>query len=335
MIKYITNKNMCEFFTKKISINSIGQNNSPLPNCNKKVIKESGNKYLKKNSFEDLDYSDDFFNRNTEDINSIDNNNHLTEIKIEDNNDSILKKTLSSFFDEEEPDSLNSDDIFRFIIKNEAKEKRGTKFIVEMQTFFKIFHPGNKDKYSRKLINSILEKEININLQKRCKKRQDRKYDLDNTRRKIKARFLKALRNALNKRLKLAGSKLLFNYLSHDFTINVTKEENRDVLDKTFKEVYTKDFNKNRGNEGQKSLKKMKDNFLVINYLENNETMSEQSNYNYYKNMKYREIYEEYLRSAEFEENIIKLIEEENEEYIKKYIKLALDLNDFFLSDSN
>lgn len=326
---------MFEFFTKKISINSIGNNNYPLPKCNKKVIKESDNNYLKKNSFEDLDNSNDFFDRNTEDINTKDDNNHLTEIKIEDNNGSILKKSFSTLFDEEEPDSLNSEDIFRFIIKNEDQEKRGTKFIIKIQTFFKIFHPGNKDKYSRKLINSILEKEININLQQRSKKRQDRKYDLDNIRRKIKTRFLRALRKSLNKRLKLAGSKLLFNYLSHDFTQNVTKEENRDVLDKTFKEVYTKDFNKNGGNKAQISLKKLKDNIRVINYLENNETMSEQSNYKYYKNMKYREIYAEYLRSAEFEEDIIKLIEEENEQYIKKHIKLALDLNDFFLSDSN
>ena len=326
---------MCELFVKKISINSIGHNNSILPNCNKKVIKENGNKNLKNNLFEDLYNSIDFFERNTADIFTKDDDSHLTEIKIEDNNGPILKKRLSSLFDEEEPpDSLNSDDSFRFIIKNEDK-KSGEKFIITIQTFFKIFHPGNKDEYSRKLINSILEKEININLQKRCKKRQDRKYDLDNTRRKIKARFLKALRNALNKRLKLAGSKLLFNYLSHYFTENVTKEENRDVLDKTFKEVYTKDFNKDRDNEDKISLKKLKDNIRVINYLENDEAMSEQSNYNYYKNMKYREIYEEYLRSAEFEEDITKLIKEENEKYIKKYIKLALDLNDFFLSDSN
>ena len=51
--------------------------------------------------------------------------------------------------------------------------------------------------------------------------------------------------------------------------------------------------------------------------------------------MKYYEIYDEYINSREFEDDIIRLKEKEGEPeiYIKKYINLALELNDFFTSD--
>ena len=73
-----------------------------------------------------------------------------------------------------------------------------------------------------------------------------------------------------------------------------------------------------------------------IDYLENNEIISEKSNYKYYKNMKYYEVIYEYLNSIEFEEDIIKLEKEgEDEEYIKLYIHLALNYVDFYSSPEN
>ena len=48
--------------------------------------------------------------------------------------------------------------------------------------------------------------------------------------------------------------------------------------------------------------------------------------------MKYCELYEEYLNSKEFEEDIIKLVKKESKEYIKQYINLALHLIDYFSS---
>ena len=49
--------------------------------------------------------------------------------------------------------------------------------------------------------------------------------------------------------------------------------------------------------------------------------------------MKYFEIYEEYLKSKEFEMDIIKLKDEEKDDYIKKYIKLVYNLNNLFSED--
>ena len=55
------------------------------------------------------------------------------------------------------------------------------------------------------------------------------------------------------------------------------------------------------------------------------------SNFNYFKDMKYYEIYNEYLRSYEFEIEINRLKNKENFEYIKFYIQLAFNLINFFL----
>lgn len=68
--------------------------------------------------------------------------------------------------------------------------------------------------------------------------------------------------------------------------------------------------------------------------MENNEEVKQKSNYCNYKNMKYYEIYDEYLNSQEFEDNIKELKENgEKEEYIKQYRNLAFGLNNFFMSD--
>jgi hypothetical protein len=196
---------------------------------------------------------------------------------------------------------------------------------------FTIFNQGNKDGPEGQLIKSILENKVTVPLPKRSISRRNRKLYKDDVRKKIKARFLKSLKNTLNKRLKLAGSKYLFNYLSQNFIINVTKKMNRDNLYLTFKEIFSKNFSKDKDKTIQKNLKKLRQNISVINYLEKNEIISQKSNYKYYKDKKYHEIYDEYLNSKEFEEDIIKLKNEvEDEEYINRYIKIALNLNKFF-----
>ena len=199
---------------------------------------------------------------------------------------------------------------------------------------FTIFNQGNNDGPEGQLIKSISENKVIVPLSKRSKYRRKRKFYKDNTRKKIKARFLKSLKNALNKRLKLAGSKYLFTYLSQNFIINVTKEMNRDNLYLTFKEIFSKNFCKDKDKTTERYLKKLRKNISVINYLEKNEIISQKSNYKYYKDKKYHEIYDEYLNSKEFEEDIIKLKNEvEDEEYINRYIKNALYLNKFFTED--
>ena len=203
----------------------------------------------------------------------------------------------------------------------------------EIINSFKIFHPGNIVQYPRELINLISDKKIYVNIYQRSKQKKDRKYYADKKKKKIKARFLKDLKNAVNERLKYAGAKVLFTYLPQNFVKNINKNINKEVLDMSFKEVFTNNFDNIKENEAKSYLRYSQYNTSVINYLEENEIVRDKSNYNSYKNIKYKEIYNEYLNSREFEENINKIIKDESEEYAKKYIELALHLNDFFIMD--
>lgn len=201
-----------------------------------------------------------------------------------------------------------------------------------------IFHKGENDSYPRNLINKIVNtRNIFVistkSFKKKNKPNNKRKSDPDNIRKKIKARFLKSLKNTINKRLKKAGANYFFHFLPQNFICNVKKKENKDALHLTFKEIFSKNFGEDKDNIHKSYIEKIEYNIKVINYLEKNRIIGKISNYIYFKNMEYFEIYEEYLKSKEFEMDIIKLKEEESDDYIKKYIKLAFNLNNFFSED--
>lgn len=186
--------------------------------------------------------------------------------------------------------------------RNKKLMNKNDVFIIDHPKLFKIFHPGSFKKYPRDLINLISENKIDIPLSKRNKKRKRRKNYPDLIRKKIKVRFLKALKNTLNERLKYAGSKLLFDYLPQAFVKNISKKKNRGIIKMTFREVFSKDFSEYENKDIKVNKQKYKYFNSVFKYIEENEIISEKSNYNYYKKM--------------------------------KYINLALNLNDFFSSDN-
>ena len=223
--------------------------------------------------------------------------------------------------------------------KIKKNEQRKDIFREVYDTHFYIFSPGESDNYIRNLIKLISENNIDINSSKKGAKRKKRKFDLDNIRKKIKVRFLKTLKNALNEKLVNAGSKYLFDFCPQNFAADITKKRNRGALNKTFREFFFMDFIEGKNNVNQINSQRCRENKNVIIYLENNKTLSEKIGYKFYRNMKYYEIYNEYLNSKEFEEDIIKLknteskkAQSDNEDYIKQYINLALNLNDFFSS---
>ena len=230
---------------------------------------------------------------------------------------------------------------------NDIKEKKKSNifFISKNRNIFKVINPnkfyifncGNKDKCTRKFIDDTLKKKRFIILENMGKSikiiiKQNRKYDSDNIRKKIKARFLKYLKNVINDKLKRAGSKNCFSFLPQNFICNIGKRKNRVVLNLTLKEVFSENFCQNE-KEGCSSSEKYKHNLKVLDYLKNNQIISERSNFNYFKDMKYYEIYYEYLRSNEFEKEINRIKKKENIEYTKLYIQLAFNLINFFLNE--
>ena len=225
--------------------------------------------------------------------------------------------------------------------------KKRNLFKIDYPSDFSVFNYGEYSKYSRQIINEVLdyfshnssEKTINdINaesgdtkkINKKIKNVQKRKENSDNIRKKIKSRFLKVLKNTVNERLKIAGSKKFFKFLPQKFVSNITKEKNKFILDLTFKDLFSKNFF-DEEEENPTHIENYYHNLQVLDYLEQNDDISEKSNFNIIKNMKFRQIFNEYLKSKEFEMEIELLKQEkESDKYIKDYIFKACDLIDFF-----
>ena len=142
------------------------------------------------------------------------------------------------------------------------------------------------------------------------------------------------MKNIINKNLKNVGSKQLFSFLPQNFIENTARKENSEYLNLTYKELLSKDFssrfNKNNNDYNCEHNKK------VLQYLEENKEISENSGFELIKNIKYKELLKRYFDSYQFEDSILKLInEKESPEYINEYIDKAKNYIIYFSDDFN
>ena len=162
-----------------------------------------------------------------------------------------------------------------------------------------------------------------------------RKYKPDDIRKKIKARFHKSIKNIINDNLKRAGSKYFFSFLPQIFISSITREINHQVLNLTYRELLQKDFvsdlDDNKYKNKKVDLSKYKNNLLVLEYLDKNPEICQNSGFDIISKMKYCDLLEEYFKSDEFDKAIYKLkSENEEEEYINEYIHKAKNYVRFF-----
>ena len=130
----------------------------------------------------------------------------------------------------------------------------------------------------------------------------------------------------INEKLKNAGSKYIFKALPQSFITNIAKKINKPILDLPLEEIFKKFIGKEKNNREH--------NLFVLEYLENHNDISEKSNFNKIKNMKYEDAFNEYLMSKEFKIVISTLKKEnENDKYIKDYIIKAYGLINFIKHD--
>ena len=274
--------------------------------------------------------------------------------KKSDNNTSYNNEIISGETKSFKPPSTSDN--------SHISEKK--KNIFELDNFkgFNIFHPGGKEKFYERIKNEIkdLDKIHNIKPPLMCKfkvktktkkpnkrkrkERINRKYKPDNIRKKIKSRFFKAIKNRLNRLLKEANSEEFFELLPQCFIINITKKKNQPVMNMSFKTVLCYDFIKEEKNEANNKkdflnkmridIKKYEKNVKVIEYLEKNENENilKKSKFDIIGNMTISQLFEEYLKSDEFEKEIVKLDEEErdNINYIKDYIVKSFGFINYF-----
>ena len=83
------------------------------------------------------------------------------------------------------------------------------------------------NKNNKKENSSILNKNNKFVITKGKNKNDSsqRKFKPDDIRKKIKARFLKSLKNSINNKLQIANSKYLFDFLPQCFICCITKKE--------------------------------------------------------------------------------------------------------------
>ena len=172
--------------------------------------------------------------------------------------------------------------------------------------------------------DDVKEKEESQNFlkQKRLKSRKENK---DNIRKKIKRGFFNnILCEKLNNKLRIIGSNQYFTKFPQFFASDVNRNRNKIILDMTLQEIFE-----------NSELYIYEDKNGYANYLHNLEVVEKIMNNNIFKKIlskTFKELYEEYLDSDEFnidEINRLKKSKMENE-YIRRYKDIAKDLNNFF-----
>lgn len=247
---------------------------------------------------------------------------------------------------------------------NSSNEAIKNKFRTYSSIDFNLFHPGGtvdyfkyireemkhdalKQKKEEKKVPKIPPKfnilnENNKKIRKKAKEKRKRKEKPDDVRKKIKARFLKLVKNRINEKLKSVKSKEFFDFLPQSFVSNISKKTNQVIIDLTFKELMSKKFFEESNptdnikivmlqKKRNPDKKKYENNKKVLKYLEKNINISKNSNFDVIGNLTFREMFNEYLKSEEFENEILKLKSEDNsEKYIKDYINKAYNFIDYF-----
>ena len=211
---------------------------------------------------------------------------------------------------------------------NQAKIKANENIdkLEKRQVFkkFKIFHiesPVVKTDKKGKSLNKLKHK---------------RKYNADDIRKKIKARFHKSIKNIINENLKKAGSKKLFTFLPQIFISSISREKNRSVLNMSFRDLLQKNFVDDVDEIKYKNKKvdfaKYKRNLSVLKYLDENPEICRNSGFDLISKMKYCDLLNEYFKSDEFKREIFKLREEqEDDHYITEYISKCKTYVKFFM----
>ena len=277
------------------------------------------------------------------------------EIEIKEDKEDKVKELKTNKDQEIEPDNIDDEGK-----KNIFRTYNSQEYI--------LFHPGGIVKYF-KYINDEIRNEslkakikkdkfaqnklkfniyINNEKQKNRKKNEKkiRKNKPDNIRKKIKSRFLKILKNKINEKLKSAKSELFFENLPQCFISNISKNRNKFILDLTIKELLNKNFfedDTSKDNSEKAFIDKKRNpnknkyekNQKVLKYLESKSDIRKSSNFNVISRLTFREVFKEYLKSEEFEKDILELNNKNNsEKYIKDYVNKAYDFLDYFSKEN-
>ena len=203
------------------------------------------------------------------------------------------------------PHELNINDLNKSIYKPLFEDIKQKKFF--------LFSCMEKDEHIEE--GKILQR-------KRYKIKRKRKENQDNIRRKIKRTFLNsALIQKINMIIKNKVGILFFKKFQQHFVDDVSKKTNRELLNMTLEEIFRK-----KEMYIDKELPNYYHNLTLIESKE----IQENEDLKNILNLKYSELYEEYINSKDFSIDVDRLKKKNNDNfYIQKYINLAKHFIEF------
>ena len=174
--------------------------------------------------------------------------------------------------------------------------------------------------FSRADKDELKEEEILLQ-RKRYPNIRRRKENNDNIRKKIKRTFLNSsLIQNINMMIKNMGGKLFFKKFLQHFVSNVTINSNKELINMTLGEIFRKKEFYQKNDLGHY--------YHNIKLIESKE-IQENEDLTYILNLKYFELYEEYINSKEFLIDVNRLKKNNDDLYIQRYINLARHFIDF------
>ena len=195
---------------------------------------------------------------------------------------------------------------------------------------FKIIYPEKVSLFTNMDNNFEFKEEVDENKTEDnlfIRKKMPRKENKDNIRRKIKRSFFnKYVITKLNMILKNNGSNLYFMRLPQSFVSDICIKNNKKVINMTLSEIFlNEEININNTN---KDLTNYFHNLKVINNMD----IKENKEFQKILNMKFYELFNEYLNSVEFQIDEINRLKKKKFEnsFISRYISISKNFIDFF-----
>lgn len=230
------------------------------------------------------------------------------------NDDQDQNKIFTEVFNKKDTGGISDSEEEEELIRKRYFHKHRIK-----KNIFFSFHPLRYYLFSKAIRNLPLGEKIRKEKEKRC-----RKKNADNIRRKIKrALFNKYCIRNLDKIIKsIIKYGLFLKKFPACFLTNVNRQENKNLLNSTLKDIFYK-----KELYGKKGSNIYNHNLNVLN----NEIIRENVEFRRILNLKYSELFEEFVNSEEIIEEIEKLKKNGfTEQYINNYIYLARNMVKYF-----
>ena len=235
-------------------------------------------------------------------------------------NPSLTKRNSVNSFEENDKDKKTNKVMFK--VKSMNAQNKKQIFKVNYPDKVSLFTNTEKDN----IPDEVKEKKMVKEIIKR-KKRRPRKENKDNIRRKIKRGFLNTgVIKKLNQKLKNIGSNLYFMRFPQSFVSDIYRKTNKEVVNMTLAEIFVnKEINTSKN---RPDLNNYYHNLKVVNSdeIKKNEEMQK------ILNMKYCDLFEDYINSDEFKIDEINRLKRKNmnEEFINRYINVSKTFIKFY-----